>query len=1175
MIKRLPNNYMFRASKGFALLITFLMLVLVFMLGFTFFLMMHIERLIARNYMNKAKAVLTAEAGITTAVARIINDCSWTWRLTNTPYWRHWQYWGNQTETTKAIDTIKIYSVPPEWAQIPSYAVREENSEPKLITVQGKRIGYSGSCEGGTYGLNTDIWNLKIIDTSAQIHINDGLGHPYDTAVLRRILNTLGQQIDVKDLGNLILDNRPPTGYKSKWGLLHSLSRRDFNRARNFLCTHTWQDHKVCNPVPLSLESKEAYRVDEDDIDPDLPILYQTRPLDKRTGTLILRYGRGYTADGIRNNSPIQFYGSKPGSTTDPEAICIFGKDELNPRYIEITHRAPININTAPREILIALFDKLEGFFVMEQLRYLPNHYYWYNRRHLFTYIPPKTNRKSGEIGIIFRTTPIQNPEEIADKIIERRGTKPFTSWQDFNRFIDSLVGTIIVDPRPASYFKVFDKLGEQETQLYTIYASQAMADVIKANFNPNLHLNEINPDARLWGWVDKTDLIQRSVEFCFFPTGIFEIESCGTILRPASYKISGPVIDASQASDNKIMAQRRIIVEARLFNIYRETTQMDFYRGTFSIPRSPYQTQGGLACISGPEPENGPAPLENDYEGYVTLATIGGSLKGPKPKGSLQTTPPSTSKAHNQSSTLHTHLDLDFKLHHSASGVLDPLTQLSIDQRSVGFWNAPDWTETDVTGYTSPYCAAQDPLRYRIAWAYRYTDEILRFPLYAPLDHRIDGFYSERHANLVYPSQGNFRSFQGTISYWIKPGFIPELNGKARIFFSIAKSTLNPGRLKPFGHFLVGEAVLPRGSDPEEVALSYQYLFRPIAMAFGYLRKMDDNNPYVVASITGSLNHIGHDHSPILYFPLRRHSWIHVALSWYREGKGSNKEVIISETSAPAECRLYINGDLLPDTSFWSHCADKGAWVVDYTTETEGDHNPLRIGGERSFIQKANFPGDSTIDEVFLWDKYIGFDTSDPEIIRAVKNQWSQGRYYRENDAEFSSQKIPLHQLAYVGRRLPGPNMLPDPYGRPRWRDMQMRLKSTAEYNEYTHSYLTILGITWTALVEGIFDYKDTKEDGPKGLNSQMELSLYLTQGDKERLIAGPFLNQDSSWATIFYKIDLDQIVDQDTFVRYKVRINTMCDKADSILLESPILDDVSIYYAIRPQFLTRVESY
>ena len=131
------------------------------------------------------------------------------------------------------------------------------------------------------------------------------------------------------------------------------------------------------------------------------------------------------------------------------------------------------------------------------------------------------------------------------------------------------------------------------------------------ANFNPNLHRNELNPDRALFGLVDKTDLIVNSTEFCFTPMGVFEISSEGRIAGPAGKRV----------------ALHRVSARVRLFDAIRETTQAQFYAGTVSERRPGPETNNNWSLETGPEPDNGPGPGENGIEGYVQLATVGGNL--------------------------------------------------------------------------------------------------------------------------------------------------------------------------------------------------------------------------------------------------------------------------------------------------------------------------------------------------------------------------------------------------------------------------------------------------------------------------------------------------------------------------------------------------------------------
>jgi hypothetical protein len=143
--------------------------------------------------------------------------------------------------------------------------------------------------------------------------------------------------------------------------------------------------------------------------------------------------------------------------------------------------------------------------------------------------------------------------------------------WQDFNEFIDGLVGRLVCASDPRSAFLPENGYTVVWWDRYMYYAAQAIADTIKANFNPNLHLNELNPNASIYTWVDKTDLITSSTEFCFLPTGYFEIESVGQILRaewePGRFHISPYLIIPKDSFEhnNQIMGQRRLKVIVKL----------------------------------------------------------------------------------------------------------------------------------------------------------------------------------------------------------------------------------------------------------------------------------------------------------------------------------------------------------------------------------------------------------------------------------------------------------------------------------------------------------------------------------------------------------------------------------------------------------------------------------
>jgi hypothetical protein len=270
----------------------------------------------------------------------------------------------------------------------------------------------------------------------------------------------------------------------------------------------------------------------------------------------------------------------------------------------------------------------------------------------------------------------------------------------------------------------------------------QGNADVIKANANPNLHLNELNPDKALHLLVDKTDLIKSSTEFCFLPTGIFEIESQGLVLKPRED------FDSLMGNGNIVKGRRKIITELRLYELFCQRTQKDFYGGDFG--QAGYETNTNQRCESGSEPDQGLAPYENNFESYVRLATMGGSLVGEKKKkGTLRHSPISSDHEWLFDSVLHAHYDLDFWLHHS-NGTTErrPLTEKAppadapSDPRDEKDYNAADYTEQDQS-FSSPYCAwyqsYDSSARFRVARGYIHKNSFT-VSLSAPTDQRVDG---------------------------------------------------------------------------------------------------------------------------------------------------------------------------------------------------------------------------------------------------------------------------------------------------------------------------------------------------------------------------------------------------------------------------------------------------
>ncbi len=843
--------------RGAVLILSLAVLVVLALMATVFSMTASVERNVSRNYIDQVRARFLAESGVHHAIGKLRDYLEQGGNFTgNLKEDLAWVYRGEDfnlngvldgTERDVAYppifpangraDTVKV---PLEVVPGPSYALEIPSPvttsiptfNPRRFSIDGiARVGISGAMDAGTYGSHSDVYTLRVIDASALLYVNDVNPN------MPRIINNLCAQIGIPPYGRAIWINRP---YGSILEVKKAVPvQAHFDALSPYLSTESWIDDKVVNPVPLS--DYEVTRPGSPYADPAFPGPGPKYVRPVAGGQTIYRYGHGMTAfpnnagrPVSRNSTPLQFC----QDSNDPAQRAlggVYGWDELNPQWIETASRAPIDLNKAPREILIAILQDLQGFFAMETPTNIPDYAYDYIHRLQFDPLTANVpaicntlNCRAGdngwtrshvdELASLYTTMKVKGPGasgsgpdagRIVDAIIARRNDMslwspvgsprrggPFRSWEDFHRFCDDLVGTNkeIWDNRPM--------WGNFPTR--RLYASRAMADVLKANFNPNLHLNELNPNAPLRMLVDKTDLIMSSTEGTFRPMGVFRIDSLGRVLQPAV-----PGGDAFTSANNLTVAEAEVTAMVKLYDVHHETVQKDFYAGAFGPTTGGRRTNYGLAVESGPEPHNGPAARENDWEGYIQLASMGGESTQVPSDGVLRPTTPNHASDRDgipavvPASTLHSHFmntfDLDWAKGGGQSRVLT--AQLSGNPPSAGFlYNYPDPTEPRSLP-TSPYCPMYNPNRYRLARSYRLPPTVpgrtATAPVkirYAPSDLRVDGAYSERHSALVYNPQNGENWMEGMVSYWIKPSFDVTNAGKPRVFFNLNRTHKSNG---------------------------------------------------------------------------------------------------------------------------------------------------------------------------------------------------------------------------------------------------------------------------------------------------------------------------------------------------------------------------------------------
>jgi hypothetical protein len=1154
-----------KARRGAALIVVLGTLALLALAAVTFTTLAGVERSVSRNYLDHVRARLVAQSGVETALARLRSDL-------------------------------------------------ERGALPRT-----EERAVEGAMGSGTYSPDGDRFAFRVVDANSRINVNDGVAWGPDHGLsrnLRRLLNLLGAQptVDVPGLGDRILDGRPVTGYASKFDLMRALKfdREAFGRVRDFLTVASWSDPNVAMPVPLSPETAALY-----------PAL-GARPF----------FRRGHQKDfrGRPVRAPLLFFDPQ---NPDPSHPAVWGRDSLFPGWIEGVSRSPVNVNSARREVLMALLIDLEGFFLVERRRDAPSiaaaagspcgspggAYAWTALRYTYD----ASGNEGDECGLLYRTFPIIGPggrhaegipaSAIVEEILACREGRPspgiagldysrapfggpFRSWAQFGLFSDELARRgILADPR-AGFFWDWDASGARRpgSPLQLQAAAQAVADVLKANFNPNLHLNEINPDRNLFAHVDKTDLLAGSTEFCFTPMGVFEIDSEGRIERPA----------------DGVVARSRCEATVRLYDARRETSQAQFSLGEIAPRRGGPETGNNRSLECGPEPDNGEAPAQNRYEGYLRLATVGSNLtsRALKPSGELWTTltdrswypgaktsPPGGAHL---GSALHAHFQLDHAAHHhgSRSGLSSPpfwdgfrvpqgAWQTVIGRRACLNRNWGDLGEP-LPGPYGPVDATRAPEAPSYRLARSFTGETPRDRVPAPSDLRLDGAYVERDSAFGYwiDESASFNFNEGAAAFWLKPAFFPGMTGKRRTLLSAGRYHAHaPGLMNPspFGLFFV-----PPHDGIESAAPLYAAgidRFRPASLAFGFGlssrtgynwemgREGPDANAAAHAFVFGpALNHEGHDDGrPSL---LRDHEWIHVGVTW---------NIPRDRPTTADSARLYVNGRALPGTVGMPHRYAEGAGegepfrrTPSWTTHSlqalvsgaaRWCKNSIRLGGEPSLLfdlpgEGALFPGnfaaDATFDEFYLWlDRSPAYNGG----LWGIQTLWSRGRFYRPDDrrpedARFTSGPVDLGPAS--PRRLPPGEAAPAE---------EMRQGSETR----------ILGISWT---EVAVDYEqeggaslrprafDASEWPPRALRPEASPDA---NGVAEAAVADLWVEIDGAWygpyrgagwSPVRTPEGLPPAVRDASSVRYAAKLKSGGPGAAGlILLASPALDDVTLF--------------
>ncbi len=548
---------------GLALLVVIGILGVLVVLGLTFVTMARLERQASGQRLNVTKALLLARSGVEDALARLAagQDPATAGRYGgedwNADGVKNLVEPGNEVYDTASLN---VDDCPVRHALRPTFFKADAFSNPDLLNVESRLRGYSGNLSGDLAAAG-NTYALKVEDESAKINVNggfldggdrdgDGVPDHRDADVrtnpadpkdrgrgwnfqLVRILDILGSQPEVGEanLGQRILQRRPAGGYRSVEEL-----RALIGAGRDlspFLTVSSWVDPGVVHPNAWPGQGGQLA----------ISEVKKTRP----------------------------------------------------PLRLEEGGRPPVNLNAAPRAVLVSL---LQGLNAMSGWAIGP--------------MPAPCAIGPGPASAV------------AGAIVSRRNAPagPFRTWEEFWEFLDGLVPSTL-NGAPL-----------------TGAGNLALADLLKAGLDPNTQLNKQSPDQLMWRWVDKSDLLVWSTEGTLHPTGTFRISACGRLLGP-----QGRLLAEAQASG---------IFEA--YRLLRQTSQKDFVGGRSVLgsylsaaspagPGSPPMTGSGQGCSWGsgqglavtttPCPPTALPVQAAEIDGALSLASVDLEERDP-PSGTL-----------------------------------------------------------------------------------------------------------------------------------------------------------------------------------------------------------------------------------------------------------------------------------------------------------------------------------------------------------------------------------------------------------------------------------------------------------------------------------------------------------------------------------------------------------
>ncbi len=508
--------------RGVVLLFSIAVLALLSILAVVFATTAKMERNVSRNYVDDARAKMCANAGLELA-------------LTTLKELAMRQGWDDPTSTwVFPLDPARN-TFDPNWGFAIELARTPSLMGGPALPTGAPVSGTTNQQLASTYDPGRDYYRLKILDCGAQINVNmyDIAASPSAKTVLEGILTNLGQAIQdvyggLNPIGNqaaAITNYRltlPGQQYASESQLLEALRGPypgDFQRRFAILRDFVTTEGWMDSTQCVAGNYRQAI---------DFPI----RPS---------------------------------------------GRIDVVRRL-----RSPINLNTAPVPVLMAVLTGICGYELATAA----------DGQAIMGVAPMQWAKVLSSSGATGSYVSYSTARNVANAIVGRRtGTGAFKTWSEFEAFID----TVALTPNQRA--------------------------VIKANANPNMRFNKFNPNEVVFGRIDKIDLgyfaggsagtPQKggTTEFAFSSLGLFEIESLGRVSR-------------FRNNQEEMQASKVLFTVVQVYDAVRMTTQKDFLDNAISIARTRSYPESVDERTYGGERGDEARTSANPNDGQIAIGT-------------------------------------------------------------------------------------------------------------------------------------------------------------------------------------------------------------------------------------------------------------------------------------------------------------------------------------------------------------------------------------------------------------------------------------------------------------------------------------------------------------------------------------------------------------------------